>query len=229
MAKSNVPSDDNPFNNYINSSTAHLLSLRAGSNVYVLLGITGPEMTDWETQKNNWNINWAKYVDLNQRTRTVTETKNNMKKDFIEFAGPLLTRVSVSPALTEADREALNIPERDSTITRRGKINDAPDVNMIPIAGGIMKIRTRTSSDASRASMHPLADGVEMKYQIGGTAPTSASQCPNSFVSAKALFEFECGQENAGKRLYIFCRYVNLSNHENDGPWTTMHNAIIEG
>ena len=229
MATNRIPLNDEPFNSYINSSYAYLFASTGGTQNYVRLGLDITEAGSWETQRNAWNPNWAKYIDLSQRTRAVKDLKNNMKAAFIAFASPLLTRMSVSPNINTDDREALNLPERDTNPTRRGKITTAPDVNIIPNEGGFMKIKTRVDSDASRASMHPLADAVEMKYQIGGTAPTSASQCTNTFMSKKALFEFDAGQENAGQRLYIFCRYVNISNHENDGPWTTMHNAIIEG
>ena len=129
---------------------------------------------------------------------------------------------------SEADRTALNIPERDSEPTARGKIEVAPDVNITSLAGGFMKIRCRIDEDADRASMHPLADAIEMRYFIGTSAPATAEDAPNSFISKKALFTFEAGSENGGQRLYIFCRYMNLSNQANNGPWTTVHSGTIQ-
>ena len=82
--------------------------------------------------------------------------------------------------------------------------------------------------DATRASMHPLADAIEMRYFIGTTPPATAEDAPNNFISKKALFTFEAGSENGGQRLYIFCRYVNFTNQANNGPWTTVHSGTIQ-
>ena len=156
------------------------------------------------------------------RTRVVTIIKN-----FTTFFSPLLTGMSVNAALTDSDRQNLNLPARDTTSTPRGQINDMPTVNVSGIGGGRMKIRTRVSSDASRASMHPLADAVEMRYQIGGTQPANAAACPDNAISKKALFTFDAGDENAGQKFFGFFRYVNFTNPENNGPWSSGMTAPI--
>ncbi len=47
--------------------------------------------------------------------------------------------------------------------------------------------------------MHPLADGVELRYQVGGTQPATELNCSESVVSKKALFNVEAGTNNGEK------------------------------
>ena len=91
-----------------------------------------------------------------------------------------------------------------------------------------MKIRTRIDKDATRASMHPLADGVEMRYQVGGTQPANATACAGSVISKKALFTFDTGSGSGEKKFYCFCRYVNLSTPANSGPFGTLNTASVQ-
>ena len=56
-----------------------------------------------------------------------------------------------------------------------------------------------------------------------------AAACPNVFSSKKALFSIEAGTENDGKKFYCFCRYVNVSNPANNGPWSTIQVGTVQG
>jgi hypothetical protein len=87
----------------------------------------------------------------------------------------------------------------------------------------------RHTADASRASMHPDADGIEMRYHLGGTAPANANACPGVKVSTKALFDFDAGIDNDGKKFYCFLRYINQSNPENNGHWSGMQSGTVQG
>jgi len=167
----------------------------------------------------------------NPDTKTKTTRNNvlNIIKNFTPVFRPMLTLMSVSPNLTESDRQVLNIPAPDTTPTSRGLIEDEPTVNLKSMAGGRIKVRTRISVDASRASKHPLADAIEMRYQVGGAQPANAAACSNVTQSKKALFTFEAGSENSEKKFYCFCRYVNLSNPENNGPWGTIQVVTVQG
>ena len=149
-----------------------------------------------------------------------------MKADFIEFATPLLVRMGTSANIIEADRSALEIPVRKPS-TERGPITTAPNTSMSPKEGGQIKIENRVDDDSTRPSMHPLADALEMKYKIGAPPPANAAACPNTFMSSKATFTFDGGQENDGKKLYVYTRWVNISNPANSGPWSSLEIATI--
>jgi len=169
-----IPRTDDPFNSYINS-TANALAAGSPSGAD-RLGLTTEQATQWENLRKDWNKEYEFYVDESTRTKTVTYAKNQIRKDFIAFASPLLTAFSVHPNLTGADRLTFKLPEPDRTPTARGKITDNAYPIINPVLGGSIDFKVRTSEDATRASRHPLADAIEVRYAL----------LPNTMASSPA-------------------------------------------
>mgnify|MGYP001579323856 CR=1 FL=1 len=192
---------------------------------YVRLGLTDDEMEDWEEFKKEWEETYGLYVNDNTRTKTITNEKNAIKKDFTVFSEPLLTRMSGSAKITEADRLALNLPERDRERTPRAPITTAPDVALTPLEGGFIRQRQRVDADQTKASIHPLADGWKRYMKIGSPAPKNHIECPLIDVGSKALITFDGGVENDGKKIYAFYQWINMSNPANNSPVSPM--AIV--
>lgn len=180
MGTTRIPRTDDSFNSYINS-TANALAAGTPSGAD-RLGLTAVQAAQWEDYRTAWNAEYVLYVDESTRTKAVKNEKNRIRQDFIGFASPLLTAFSVHASLTEADRLVFKLPEPDRTPTARGKIHDDAYPIIKPAGGGSIDVKVRTSEDASRASRHPLADAVEVRYALlpqtaaDGTAP----QDPNT-------------------------------------------------
>lgn len=242
---------DGPFDAFITSSTDYLQAETPTNGER--LGLSATELAEWDSRRDNWVLIYAKHKDASKRTKTITAEKDLQKKAFIQFANPLLTRMGVSPALTSDDRGALNLPERDAP-TVRTKIETTPLAKILPMEGGDLKIRVRTTSDGNRASKHPDADHVEMRYALvsGGSdtgnpappdptyppppssgtpsaqkVPTTAAECPNIKLSKKAIFIVSLGQEHSGKRIYAFFRWVNASKEENSSSWSSVVQSVV--
>jgi hypothetical protein len=212
---------DSLFNSYINN-TADYLAAGAPATNGVRLGLTPTEVTAWDTRRDSWNTNYALYTDDNTRTKTITDTKNNQKDDFIDFATPLLNRMATSAAITLADRNTLNLKERDTVSTARPAITTAPTVKAKAAAGATINFECRVESDSSRTSRHPDSDAAEVRYIVGTTPPANPAACTRSHISAKARFTLELDIADAGKKLYAFVRWVNLSDASKNGPWSAM-------
>ncbi|MBK5285214.1 MAG: hypothetical protein JJE25_07400 [Bacteroidia bacterium] len=225
--KRRIPRKDSVFDSYIGNTTTHLLEGTPQNGIR--LGLTADEINSWNDFATGWKDAYPLYTNLSTRTRTIKDEKNRIKKEFKTFATPLLMRMRANAALTVSDRNALNLPVRSDTYTHRGKIGSAPFASTLSGAGSRIKIRTRVEGDASRASRHPLADAIEMRWQVGGAAPANPDACPGTVFSKRALFTFEAGIENDGKKFWCFCRYVNLSNPANNGPWGARLAATVQG
>ncbi|MBK5284528.1 MAG: hypothetical protein JJE25_03935 [Bacteroidia bacterium] len=201
----------------------------------VRLGMTSGEITTAKDYLDSWYTGnpatpgiYEKHSNPDTKTKTTRNGVVTVMKNFSEFFGPLLTRMGTSGDITESDRSNLGLPAPDRIPTTRGAIEDAPVVGIASLAGAMLKIRSRIAADASRASMHQLADGVEMRYQIGGTAPANALACTGTVISKKALFKFDAGVDNDGKKIYAFLRYVNQSNPEHSGPWSSIQTGTVQ-
>lgn len=232
----------NEFNVYINSTDAYQLQVDPATGIpnWQRLGLTATESAEWTSKRVYWRDTlFPKYSNPETSSSPVKKQVQNFIRDFRAFANPLLDRMAVGGAVSVADGAAFNfVVERDTVPTPRGKINHTPLAGFQPLGGGELRVRVRTNEDASRASRHPLADGVEIRWAIitppsgtqepippsppapgaGTTPPATIEQCPHSHISKKALFVLETGRENKNKMLCAFFRWVNFSNSANNGP-----------
>ena len=235
-----VPKKDSEFDPYIRNTTTVLeTGIPLGA---VRLGLTVGQGTQWLGFRDQWIAVYPKYTNSATRTTTITNAKNTIKKEFTLFAEKPLKLIEASDNLTADDRGTFKLPERDRTVTRKGKITEMPFASIQSLGAGQMQFRVRTTTDGSRASMHPLADLIEVRYMIGapdnGNPPNpnpnpkdsgipTADKAPYYTVSKKALFILEVGLGNAGKPIIAFVRWANASNAANNGPWSQVTVAII--
>jgi hypothetical protein len=192
---SRIPVTDSAFDQFIQNTDTYNLDGAPITNGE-RLGLAPAEIGSWTGYRNQWAAIYPQYTNVNTRTKTIKDQKNELKATFMEFAMPLLDRIAASPAITGADRNVYNLPVPDRNPTARGAILETPYVNLKPLGGGMIQVRTRTEADASRASRHPLADAVEVRYKLvaaglgtGGGFPTPEPGNPN-----------QAGQEHAGKK-----------------------------
>lgn len=235
MSTSRIPQTLSKFDIYIRRVAAFVIAPSGLTTNGERLGLTAAQNTATDNHRELWYTGipatpgaYELHSNPDTKTKTTRNTVLIIIRNFTIFFRPLLTLMSVSPNLTESDRQTLNLPAPDTTATPRGLIEGAPAVNVKSLEGGRMKVRTRISEDATRASMHPLADAVEMRFQIGGTQPANVMACDGVTQSKKALFTHEAGSENGEKKFYCFCRYVNLTNPANNGPWSTIQIATVQ-
>ncbi len=230
---SRIPTANDSFNAYI-LRTAKALE-QGSPTAAVRLGLSAGQLAQWLAYRDEWTQVYTKLINGATRTKVHTTTKDNVRKAFIAFATPLLTAMGVHAALTIDDRNTFNLPERDRIMTKRSKIDDHANAHLIPMQGGGIKVRTRVTGDGGRASRHPLADHLEMRYLLvvptGVDAsgmllwpepPIAASACPHSTICTRAIFTLELGEGHSGKRIYAFFRWVNARNLKLSGPWSGL-------
>jgi hypothetical protein len=218
------------FDSYIRGSVIYLLVLEggAGTERYKRLGMTDPEMdtaTDWRDQWWTGDPANPGAYELHSNDNTKNKTTRGEVEDIMEGFSPffsnLLRRMSTLE-YTVADKNQLNIPERDAVPTERAAMDKAPSVDMRVMEGGNIKVRVQTETDATRPSMHPDADAIEVRYKIGEPEPAIAKDCAEISTSTKAMFTLSLGDGQAGKTIYAFVRYINISEPAKSSPYTTV-------
>lgn len=235
MANRNrIPTSLSGFDEYIRRAVPYI---QAGAPIKngLRLGLIATELTDAQAYLTQW---WTGIpaspgiYELHSNPDTKTQTTRNMvvtlMDDFTAFFSPLLTRMGTSPEITETDRSTLSLPAPDRIATPRGVIDAEPTVKVNSMPSARMQIRVTTDADASRASLHPLADAIEMRYQVGGTQPANAPACAGVMVSKKSIFNFDAGIDNEGKKFFGFVRYVNLTDPAKNGPWSSIHTGTVQ-
>lgn len=236
MATGRVPRKDSEFDQYIRN-TQTLLSSGTPTGAE-RLGLTTTQATDWAGFYTNWIAVYPTYTNPATRTTAITNQKNQIKQDFTAFAELPLKQIEVSPSLTTEDRLTFNLKERDRTPTVRGPITDVPIVGIAALGGGKIQFKVRQTTDSTRASKHPLADGVEVRYLMTEARPKdpdpgTPDQIPTvdkaiGFnLSPKAMFTIDLGSSFTGLYLVAFVRWVNTTTPANSGPWTVPQLVLI--
>ncbi|MBI4834074.1 MAG: hypothetical protein HY811_04545 [Planctomycetes bacterium] len=132
--------------------------------------------------------------------------------------------------ISKNDLRMLVGKEYDLEPTPRGKIELVPYIFLKALGGGVIEVRSQTEKDATRVSMHKLADGIECRWTLvpkGEMPPEGVDDVKKTVVSRKARFTIDCGDKNAGDSFYGFFRWVNTSIPANSGLWTKAMKAVI--
>ncbi len=220
---------NSPFNDYANSTLAYMDAVdpATGTANYVRLGLTVAQRNAWAAKRNDWNAIYALYVNVATRTAPVTATKQDAMDAFIITVQPLLDIIAASPAIINEDYSAFNIKKRDTEPSPKPAMTTAPFPKVLPIGGGKVRVTVRVLHDSTRASMHPDADAIEMKYSIGSVPPASEEEALNSRSYKRAIRIFSLGQAQAGQRMYAFFRWSNETDEEKSSQWSTMVQTVI--
>ena len=226
MATATFPVKLAETNSYFDQAVPYLDSNQARLNVSDANKDALNELFDDPGTGNGWKQVWALTSNEATATKPLRAQRNNLQKAITAKLKEIYGDVPQS-VLTETDRTTLRIFVRDLKSSVRGKIDTAPDVAFTPLEGGEIRQRLRVDEDATRASRHPLADGWERVSKIGGTPPADFSECPIKHSGTAALTTFNAGQENDGKRLYAFVRWINLGNPANNSAWSPMEVVTI--
>jgi hypothetical protein len=215
-----IPRKDGDFDPYLKDTTAYWLALSGGATNWSRLGLSGAEITAWVNYNTAWGVIYPQFTNLNSRTKTITKDKNDVKAAFIVFASPILTRVKVNPLLTNADRSALNLPKADTEPSP----SPIPDTTPVVTPKGgfgsqvivyFKQFPTEPGTD-SRAKPKGVAR-MEMAMKLGGNAPLSIDECNRFDTSTRSPKTLIFNTGDSGKRVFMFCRWVNTSNQP--GPW----------
>jgi len=138
--------------------------------------------------------------------------------------------VAFNTAISKQDMVILVGKDYDPSHTPRGKITGFPYMNLKALGGGNIEVRAQVEQDATRPSMHPLADGVECRYILvpkGEMAPGGHTDAKETIVSRKSIFKIKCGDQNAGESFWGFFRWVNLTTPDNSGEWTQGLKVVL--
>jgi len=202
------------------------------------LGLSEEQMMHWRSYATYWKMLYQQSVSDLKSTPVIRQKRDNLWKEFVKFAQPLVNLIAASPALTVGDRRTLRIDPPPARGTRRGRIRGRPFIGIRNGDGATLRISCR-SNKTGRPRMHPLADLIEMRYLLQSPTdiqdgalqwpprPKSPDECPVVVLSSRAIFTVTVGMQHKGKQLCAFFRYINASDPSQNGPWSALQIIVI--
>ena len=83
----------------------------------VLLGLTPAEVTAIQNLETQWQIDYNAAFQARMVAKSTTTAKNATRKQTEQYLRQLVRRIQANPAITDADRNAMNINIRDTEKT----------------------------------------------------------------------------------------------------------------
>jgi hypothetical protein len=197
----------------------------------VTWGIPPTPVADLTARRAAYEPLYAKAQEKKDRTAGDVDRHRQMRKTYEKEIQVFVNAwLRYNSLITRDERIEMGIPPRDLEPTPRGQIETLPVVSLNAIGGGDIKVRCQVTTDATRYSKHPLADGIEVKYTWvpkGEMPPEKPEDCKNTYVSKKAQFIIHCGPGNVGETFWGFFRWVNLTTPANSGQWSNSIKVVI--
>lgn len=222
--KDYIPDSDAEFDEWEKNFRTHL-----GAN-YASWNIPYARMNNVvNTLGSQWDTDYARGGEHADPKSSETEAKNQTRKLYETEIRKIVKEYIVNSSLVnDEQRIEIGVTVRDTEPTSRAKITTAPITGIKNEPGARFLITCRVEEDSTRASRHPDADSIEMKYQVGGeAAPARPDDCSKTITFTKAIHTIELDIGDAGKRLYCYLRWKNTGDDSKSGPWTRQFSAII--
>ena len=212
MAFSFIPAKDAKFHEWQNDIKAQVTTNA------VAWGIDSGAVTALGTRNGTYNTKYAAISNKNTSTKQQRAAHRAERKDYEKYMRKFVKEhLLYNSAITYDEKVAMGLISTDDS--GRQKIETAPNVVMKAKPGLRVLTEARVDADSSRPSMHPDADVLEVRGQLGGTQPVLWSDVPNVVQETKARFTTELPPDSGGKTLYCFYRWRNLTDDKKSGPW----------
>jgi hypothetical protein len=149
-------------------------------------------------------------------------------------------------AIPHDSKVAMGINPGRNGAGHRSAIDIAPNVVLKALGGLQILVECRVETDTGRPRLHPEADVIEFRSSVSSIAPegitTSQPNPPRGDnappanykeakdiqFSSKARFKIELPNPDwAGKYLYAFARYKNITDEAKNGKWSEVAHVRI--
>jgi hypothetical protein len=213
-----IPRPDLQFLDWLKRLIAYV---QAKMNVW---GIPSQAISELQTLMNTFQNALAQTENPATRTPVTVRAKNEAR-EALESKLRLFLKayVTYNPAVTNPDREAMELPIHKTTRDHSPVATTFPWILVIINLVRHLQFDFRGSeaSKAKPAGQH----GMELVGQIGGEKPADQFEMPLSYFDTNSPLKVEFKEEDRGKTFWFAARWENTRGEK--GPWSDIMSAII--
>jgi hypothetical protein len=157
-------------------------------------------------------------------TPVQTEAKNDAKKAAKQALRPFINQYLRFPPVTDEDRTAMKIPNKDTHPTPVPTPGDIPEVEAQTPLPRVLRFRFRRVN-MKRWGKPKDVHGMELVWLISDTLPAEIEQLVHSAFATKSPLELTFKESERGKRLYYAVRWETGTVKK--GKFSEIYSAII--
>ncbi len=176
----------------------------------VAWGIPATENSALNPLQNAWNSAYAVAKNRTQRTSEEVQAKSDAR-DAYEAALRLFIQrfLAINPAVSDSDREAMDITVRDTERTRPPEPQQAPKVTIESVTQKRHKLRIVDPLNPESKQKPEGVVQVQLYRFIGETAPVDVEEYEFLSNVTRFLYTVKFTMADAGKRAFYIARYEN--------------------
>jgi len=215
------------FNDYIDIVTPFL------NTEQVRLNVSAANLASLNTYYDNggvtqsllgWKQLWTLYSNTDTQTKSVRDILKTRRGQLEPLLRLIYKNVPFS-ALTENDRNTLNLPLRDTTPTPIQPVDFPPVISFDEIRNGIQVLRFQNPNTPDSNAMPP-GQKIQMETFIGAAnIPDNNVAFGNGIITGKHLYKVTFTPAQKGQTAYYRARYLTDSGKV--GPWSDVVSEII--
>lgn len=194
----------------------------------ILWGIPMENITELKSKKTNWDVDYTKASNKQNRTAADVTAKDDSRYDYEKTLRPFMAQwLSNNGKVTDSDRTRMGLTIKSTTRTA------VPKPTTCPIGTIDFSVRRQhtihfsdeasTRSKAKPAGVH----GCEIYMKMDGEAPKDVSEMTYLTTDTATPYLITFDGNKAGKTVYYWLRWVN--SRSECGPWSSTVSAMIVG
>jgi hypothetical protein len=161
---------------------------------------------------------------IGPHTSVDVEAKNNAKKAAKAGIRPFVNQYLRFPPVTDEDRTAMGIPNRDTTRTPIGKPLTTPVFNTV--IKGIRRVTLRFHDEGTTSRAIPYGmNGAVVSWKVSDTPITTPEMLDHTELATKSPHILHFAEEYRGKTVYIAMQWQNESGVR--GDFGEVQSAVI--
>ena len=221
MAGDYIPAPDADINNWQPTLLSYITANRAA------LGVSTGALTALTDAQTAWTAAYGTHLTSQATATSDRQTKDDARTAYVTLIRAAVGQMQKNPAVTDTQRQAMQITVPDTTHTPAGVPASRPTVKIDSSQRLSHKLEFRDeATPTSRAKPAGVA-ACEVWLFTGTTPPAGPAAMHLQAVDRSTPYLMEFDSADAGKTAWWALRWVNTAGEH--GPWSTTVSATIPG
>jgi hypothetical protein len=171
-----------------------------------------------------WKTAYEKTIG--PHTKVDTEAKNDAKAVAKAVVQPFVAQYLRFPPVTNEDRTAMGIPNRDPHPTPVKPPETGPSFSIIQLGPGTLGIIYRNGDKARKGSKPKGVEGARIYYCVSDKPITDQEELPWSKWATKCPHLIRFREGDRGKRVYFALKW-EIRKENGESPWSEILSEIV--
>jgi hypothetical protein len=223
MSKPYIPGKDSLFDTWL-AFLIQYVSARCEGSTPLWTHIPLAARTALSEVFAAWHTAYEKTIG--PHTKVDTEAKNDAKAAARAVVQPFVNQYLRFPPVTNEDRTAMGIPNRDPHPTPIKPPETTPSFSIVQMGPGTIGIIYRNGENARKGSKPRGVAGARIYYGVSGEPITDQENLSWSKWATKCPHIIRFRETDQRKRVYFALKW-EIRKENGEGPWSEIQSELV--